>query len=217
MDLKLLKIPYLAEIKTHMKQMIKLLIGCCALFFVNSCRREEANIFTEKHLFATVNKNSLVYSKDQYIYKDLSSDSTGSLYKFNKKGGLIFYCFLNKNFYGYSEYFDSFGKRIKTEGTPFVQLRTSTNKDSSYTLSFLYSTFRKSNYEITTYSSFNDTFFNTLSKVKAYSNVGGFDLIIRSNKVALKTQLINNVVYFDSISNSLHSFADTILVKDVLK
>lgn len=186
-----------------------------ALFY--SCENTESEIkFTKEQLFKTVNSDSLYYNSKENYFIDKSEDSSGSLYKFNRNGYLVFYCFMNKPVYPYAEYFDDFGNRIRVEGNTFVQVRTSKNQDSSYTLTFLYSTLKKSNYTIKTFTSFGDTLSNVLSKANIYSNVGFFNVIIRSRTVALKTKFVNNVTYFDSISNKPNSFSDTVFLKDIL-
>ncbi len=181
-----------------------------------SCADAKIKQFTKVKLLSNVNADSLVCNEVENYCIDKSEDSTGSLYKFNKSGNLIFYCFLNKQSYGFAEHYNEMGNRIKIEGYPFVQVRTSTSKDSMITLSFLYSTLRKSNYKIITYTSFGDTLINYLSKANIYSNTGFFNIAIRTFGLAEKAKIINKVFYFDSIDNKLHSFSDTVFVKDIL-
>lgn len=197
--------------------MTKLFFIVVVVLLSSSCRNSRGNIFTKNDLFLRVNKDSLVYNKAENYYIDLSKDSSGSLYRFSKKDNLVFYCFLNGSAYGYSEYFNDSGERIKVEGNPFIQIRTFKDNDSISTLSFLFSTFRKSNFKITTYTSFNDTLTNTLGKVNIYSNVGFFNIRFFSDSVKYDSKIINMVSYFDSSSNNLQYFSDTILIKEFIQ
>lgn len=195
--------------KKSLYVIVILLLGC-------KDRHSQNKAYTKERLFEVVNKDSLIYDVVENSYFDKFGDSSGSLYKFNKDEELIFYCFMNGNVYPYAEYFDKKGGIKKIEGHPSIQVRYRINPDKSYRFSFLFSTFRKSNYKIRTITNFNDTLSNDLISATGFSNVGFFNIVVRTYSDAVRTSLINQVSYFDSIRNSNYSFSDTLNLRDIV-
>lgn len=172
--------------------------------------------FTKDQLIKRINKDSLIYNDSENTYFDRFGDRSGSLYKFNAEGELVFYCFLNGKAYPYSEYYDRDGGVKKIEGRPSIQVQYVINSDKSYRFSFLFSTFRKSDYKIRTVTNFKDSAYNELKPATGFSNVGFFNIVFRTYLDVLKTTIVNQVSYFDSLRNTNYSFNDTLNLKNVI-
>jgi hypothetical protein len=184
-----------------------LLLG---LFPFVACKHKGNHVFRTTDLLMRVNNDSLIFNRSENTYYDKFGDSSGSYYQFNKKNVLKFYCFLNGHSYPFAEYYDINGNLDSVIGKPSVQLRFTKENDSTYRFSFLYSTFRKSNFRIFTKSNFDDSAYNTLAPAKGYSNIGYFNIIFNDTAYARRTVLFNTITYFDSVKNANCSFLDTI-------
>ncbi len=174
--------------------------------------------YSRETLIKQVSIDSLVYVESENYYVDKTDDNSGSLYKFDKNFNLVFYAFKNDDVYPYAEYYNNKGLLVKIEGKPSVQIRYHKNDDKLCEFSFLYSLFRKSNYYIKTITSNSkDTFYNTLTKFKMYSNIGYFNLAARDSSSAVQNKLINYVSYYDSLTQKKEYFIDTIVLSEIIK
>lgn len=172
---------------------------------------------TKTRFLKTINIDSLVFDPKANTYFDKYGDGSGSLYKFNSSDVLSFYCFLNGKAYSYAEYFNENGEIAQTEGRPSLRNQYEVNSDSSYTFSFMYSTFRKTNYHIQSVINTTDTLNNLLLRASNFSNVGGFSIVVRTKKDVVGTKIINHVSFYDDVRKRPYTFVDTINLKDVIQ
>lgn len=172
---------------------------------------------TKVQFLKSVSSDSLVFNNSENTFFDKYGEGSGSLYKFNSSDMLSFYCFLNGKAYSYAEYYNEKGEIIKTEGRPSLRNIYEANSDSSYTFSFLYSTFRKSDYHVQSIVNMTDTLNNKLLQAADFSNVGGFSIVVRTKEDVLRTIIINHVSFFDSVRKISSTFIDTISLKNVIQ
>jgi hypothetical protein len=175
------------------------------------------SVLTKDQFLNSVNIDSLVFNNNENTYFDKYGEGSGSLYKFDSSDMLSFYCFLNGKAYPYAEYFNEKGEIIKTDGRPSLRNIYEVNSDSSYTFSFLFSTFRKSDYQVQSIVNMTDTLNNKLLQAADFSNVGGFSIVVRTKEDVLKTTIINHVSFYDSVRKVTSTFFDTISLKNVVK
>lgn len=189
------------------------------VIIVLSCNdvRKRNSILTKNRFLKTINIDSLVFDRNANTYFDKYGDGSGSLYKFNSSDVLSFYCFLNGQAYSYAEYFNENGEIVKNEGRPSLRNQYEVNSDSSYTFSFLYSTFRKVDYHVQSIINTTDTLNNRLLLASNFSNVGGFSIVVRTKKDVVGTKITNYVSFYDDVRKMPYTFVDTINLKDVIQ
>jgi hypothetical protein len=164
----------------------------------------------------TNNIDSLVFDHKSNTFYDKYGDGSGSVYKFNNSDVLSFYCFLNGKAYPYAMHFNEKGEFVKTEGRPSLRNQYEVNSDSSYTFTFFYSTFLKTDYQVQSIFNTTDTINSLFLPVSHFTNVGGFNIIVRTKKDVIEATIVNHIRFFEDVRKIPFAFVNTINLKDVI-